>query len=468
MRRLRYILATAFAVAALPAALAQSRQAPQSVRLAFTPEEDERSGAAQPLPAEPATTEEAPATPAVPKTPPQVKASAAILVDSHTGQVLFDRNSRVRRPIASTTKIMTASLILERGNLDDIVTVSKKAANTQYGSLHLRPGEKLTLRDILYGIMMRSANDGCVAAAEHIAGSEAAFVQMMNQKARELGATDTHYVTTNGLFAQEHYSTAADLAKIACYAIRNPAFNALTATAERKIERSIAKQDSMLRNRNKFLKKYPGADGIKTGYVRQSGFCLVASATHPEEGNPWRLISVVLNSPDTIGESAALLDYGFSFYKPIFAAHKGEVLGNPSVRWGKPRQVAAVVAEDVYVVFPRSANPQVARKLTFDPLNAPLKDAQTVGKLAVAFDGQPPLEIPLLAGVAAQKDWMAVVGHTVSIGMGLMLCGLVPIYARAITKGSRKRRRRVPARRRAVDSDGPDLRQRVGGLGAWD
>src|SRR5262249_30614172 len=151
----------------------------------------------------------------------------------------------------------------------------------------------------------------------------------------------------------EHYSTAADLARIACYATRNPEFNALVSTTERKIDRSIAKQDSVLRNRNKFLKRYPGADGIKTGYVRQSGFCLVASATHPEEGNPWRLISVVLNSPDTIGESSALLDYGFAFYKPIYAAHRGEVLGHPGVRWGKPRQVAAVAADDLFVVFPR-------------------------------------------------------------------------------------------------------------------
>jgi serine-type D-Ala-D-Ala carboxypeptidase (penicillin-binding protein 5/6) len=467
MRRLGYLLAAALSVAALPAAFAQPSHSPQAVRLAFTPEEDEVPGTAQPLPEDPATPG-SPAAPAIPKAPPQVKASAAILVDSHTGQVLYDHNSHARRPMASTTKIITATLILERGNLDDVVTVSKKAANTQYGSLHLRPGEKLTLRDILYGIMLRSANDGCVAAAEHIAGSEAAFVQMMNEKARELGALDTHFVTTNGLFAPEHYSTAADLAKIACYATRNPAFNALTSTTERKIERSIAKQDSVLRNRNKFLKHYPGADGIKTGYVRQSGFCLVASATHPEQGNPWRLISVVLNSPDTIGESSALLDYGFSFYKPIFAARKGEVLENPSVRWGDPRQIAAVAADDAYLVFPRSANPQVVRKLAIDPLNAPLKASQTVGKLTTVFDGQTTLEIPLLAAAEARKDWKAVAGHTVSIGLGLLLFGLVPIYARAITKGSRKRRRRVPARRRAVDPDGSDLRQRVGGLGAWD
>jgi D-alanyl-D-alanine carboxypeptidase (penicillin-binding protein 5/6) len=443
------------------------RGAAPNVRLAFTPEEDETPTPDLPTPAQPSP-EAAPGAPATPKAPPKISASEAILVDSHTGQVLFEQNAHARRPIASTTKIMTATLILERGHLDDIVTVSKKAATTQYGSLHLRPGEKLTLRDILYGIMLRSANDGCVAAAEHIAGSEAAFVQMMNEKAREIGALDTHYVTTNGLFAPEHYSTAADLAKIACYATRNPDFNALTATTERKIERSIAKQDSVLRNRNKFLKHYPGADGIKTGYVRQSGFCLVASATHPEEGNPWRLISVVLNSPNTIGESAALLDYGFSFYKPIFAARKGEALASASVRWGRPRQVSAVAADDVYRVFPRSAHPQLTRKVAMTPVSAPVKAAQTVGSLTAAYDDGTTLSTPLVTVGAARKDWVAVAGHTASVAGGLMLFGLGPFYARAITKGSRRRRHRVPARRRAVDPDGSRGRQRVGGLGAWD
>jgi len=464
------LAAASLSAVSLSAAVAQTPMGsvPPGTRIAFTPEVGDTPGPALPVPGDPTTPPTAsPAAPAS-KAPPAIKASAAILVDAHTGQILFEKNARVRRAPASTTKILTATLILERGGLDEIVTVSKKAANTPYGSLHLRPGEKLALGDILYGIMLRSANDGCVAAAEHIAGSEAAFAAMMNKKARDLGALDTNFVTTSGLFAENHYTTAADLARIACYATRNPAFNALVATEERKIERSIAKQDSVLRNRNKFLKRYPGADGIKTGYVRQSGFCFVGSATHPEEGNPWRLIAVVLNSPDTSGETAALLDYGFAQYKPIFAARAGDVVAEPSVRWGTPRQVAAVATEDLYMVFPRAANPEVTKKLELPKLRAPVEEAQQLGTLTVVYDGQVTASVPLRAATEVHKDWMAIVGQSVSIGMGLMLFGLGPLYARAITKGARRRRRRVPARRRTVDPGRPRRRERVGGLGAWD
>jgi D-alanyl-D-alanine carboxypeptidase (penicillin-binding protein 5/6) len=430
-------------------------------QVAFTPERGEDASLGVP----PGGT---PAAPPATSAPPKVRAAAAILVDAHTGQVLFNHNAGVRRAPASTTKILTAILILERGGLDEVVTVSKKAALTPYGSLHLRPGEKLTLEDLLYGIMLRSANDGCVAAAEHIAGSEAAFVQRMNNKAREIGAVETHFVTSNGLFAPNHYSTAADLARIACYATRNPDFNALIATSERKIQRSIAKQDSVIRNRNKFLKRYPGADGIKTGYVRQSGFCLVASATHPEAGNPWRLISVVLNSPDTVGESTALLDYGFAQFKPVFAARRGEKVGEVAVRWGAPRRIAAVAAEDLFLVFPRAAQPRMDRELKLQALTAPVRDEQAVGTLTAVYDGQVRAAAPLVAEAAVTKDWLAVATQGLGVTMGLMLLGLGPRYARAFAKGSRRRRRRVPARRGRVDPRGPRRRQRLSGLGAWD
>jgi D-alanyl-D-alanine carboxypeptidase (penicillin-binding protein 5/6) len=279
---------------------------------------------------------------------------------------------------------------------------------------------------------------------------------------------DTNFVTSNGLHAVNHYSTAADLARIACYATRNPNFNALVATNERKIQRTIAKQDSVLRNRNKFLKRYPGADGIKTGYVRQSGFCLVASATHPEEGNPWRLISVVLNSPDTVGESGALLDFGFAQYKPVFAARRGDRLADAGVRWGSPGRIGAVVSEDVYLVFPRSASPQVTRSIRLDRLGAPVEASQLIGTVTAVYDGQAQATSALLAAGTVQKDWVSVFAHGFVVVAGLTLCGFGPRYARAFTKGSRRRRRRVPARRRGMDPDGARRRQRVSGLGAWD
>jgi serine-type D-Ala-D-Ala carboxypeptidase (penicillin-binding protein 5/6) len=229
--------------------------------------------------------------------PPAVAAKSAILVDAQTGTILFEKDAHTRRAPASTTKIMTATLLLEHGGLDAPVTASARAAKTPYANLHLRPGERIPLRDMLYAILLRSANDGCVAAAETVASSVPAFVEMMNYKAREIGCTETHFVTPNGLYDPNHYTTAADLARMAIYATQYDLFNQIVATKEKLINRSIARTDSLMRNHNRLLSRYPGCDGIKTGYVRQSGKCLVASATRTEEGHPWRLIAVVLNSP---------------------------------------------------------------------------------------------------------------------------------------------------------------------------
>src|SRR5690349_16708212 len=162
--------------------------------------------------------------------PPNVGAASAMLVDAVTGTVLWERNANQRRAMASTTKIMTAALLIERARMTDMVPISDHAIRTPYAGLNAKPGEQIGMEDLLYAIMLRSANDGCVAAAEHVAGSEAAFVGWMNDKAQQLGALDTHFVTTNGLFDPQHYTTAADLARIARYAVRYPLFNQVVAT----------------------------------------------------------------------------------------------------------------------------------------------------------------------------------------------------------------------------------------------
>lgn len=412
--------------------------------------------------------------------PPAVSARSAMLVDTRTGTVLFEKDASTRRAPASTTKIMTATILLEHGGLDTAVTASLRAAHSPYANLHLRPGEKVPLRDMLYAILLRSANDGCVAAAEAVGGTVPEFVEMMNFKAREIGCTDTHFVTPNGLYDPNHYTTAADLAKMAMYATQYPLFNEIVATREKIITRSIARTDSLMRNHNRLLSRYPGCDGIKTGYVRQSGKCLVASATRNEAGHPWRLISVVLNSSNIYRDSAALLNYGFAHFRPVFVAGKGEQVGSANVKWGIPGTVPAVAATDLIAIVPRSGAHRVERSLSLSPQEAPVRPGQVLGRLWVTVDGKPAPHVcliggrpaggaPLLAGRQVSKNW---IGLGTRFGTGplavLLFVGLAPRYARALAKGSRRRRRRVPSRRRSDDPGRPRPGRRPTRHHAWD
>src|SRR5262249_22625357 len=289
--------------------------------------------------------------------------------------------------------------LLEPLGLATPVVASVRAAPSPYANLHLRPGERISMRDLLYAILLRSANDGCVAASEAVAGNVPDFVTMMNYKAHEIGCTDTHFVTPNGLYDPNHYTTAADLAKMAMYATQYPLFNEIVATREKIISRSIARSDSLMRNHNRLLARYPGCDGIKTGYVHQSGKCLVASATREDAGRPWRLISVVLNSPDTYHDSAALLNYGFARYRQVWLAGKGEKMASANVKWGIPNEIPAVPAADVVAIVPRDIGHRVERKLSLSAADAPVRAGRTLGSMSVTVDGQPVTAAGVVAGI---------------------------------------------------------------------
>ncbi|MCL6558998.1 MAG: D-alanyl-D-alanine carboxypeptidase, partial [Firmicutes bacterium] len=221
--------------------------------------------------------------------PPVVTAGAAVLVDARTGQVLYGKNEGQKRPPASTTKIMTALLALEGGDLKQTVTVSPRAASVGEASLDLKAGEKLTLEELIYGALLHSGNDACVAIAEHIAGTEKNFVLLMNQKAKMIGAKDTTFKNTNGLPAPGHLTTAKDLAVLTRYALSNSTFQKIVRTREK----TIGEQEKRyLHNTNRLLWSYDWINGVKTGTTNEAGCCLVASAAR--EGR--QLISVVLHS----------------------------------------------------------------------------------------------------------------------------------------------------------------------------
>ena len=313
---------------------------------------------------------------------PKVSADAAVLMDVNTGQVLYQKNAFQKRPPASTTKIVTALLALEGGDLSQVVTVSKTAASTGESSIYLQAGESLTLEELIYGALLKSGNDACVAIAEQIAGTEENFVQLMNQKAKQLGALDSHFVNCNGLPAKEHYSTAYDLALLTCFALQNPVFRTVVSTKE-KVIRGPGWQ-RQLQNTNRLLGTYALADGVKTGTTNAAGPCLVASATQDNR----RLVSVVLHSADRFNDSISLLEHGFNdfCYSPVLT--KGETIGRISVIDGVYPYVEAVVRDNMMAVVPNGGTDIIEKKIFLEQdLTAPLKKEQKVGRVDLYKDG---------------------------------------------------------------------------------
>jgi D-alanyl-D-alanine carboxypeptidase (penicillin-binding protein 5/6) len=350
-----------------------------------------------------------------------------------------------------------------------MVPISDHATRTEYATLHATPGELIGMQDLLYAVLLRSANDGCVAAAEHIGGSEAAFVDLMNLRARELGAVDTHFVTTNGLHDPQHYSTAADLTRIARHAMRYALFNQVVATAEHRIStRSVNRKDTLLKNHNRFLETYAGADGIKTGYVRQSGKCLVASATRLEGNYPWRLLAVVLNSRDTYRDSGALLDYGFRYFQPVFFARQGVPVGKVAVAGGTISPVALVAREDMLAVVRRGAPAATRLVVQASAPRAPLRRDRAVGTAVAYLNGQFVARGELVPARAVAMGWTGKLSHWGGWSLlTLMLLALGPRYARSVAEGARRRRGRVAPRGRSADLGWPGERGWARRTGTW-
>ena len=228
-------------------------------------------------------------------------ASAAVLMDADTGQVLYDHNGSRRMLIASTTKIMTALVALERASPTDVITVKQKHM-TEGSSMYLKPGERVTVEELLYGLLLCSGNDAALTLAISLCGSEQAFVRQMNCRAEKLGLTRTHFANPHGLDSGENYATALDLARLAQAALRNELFREVVST------KTITCAGRTLTNHNKLLWRYDGCIGVKTGYTKHAGRILVSAA----ERNGQQLIAVTIEDPDDWRDHAALLDHGFA------------------------------------------------------------------------------------------------------------------------------------------------------------
>ncbi len=305
-----------------------------------------------------------------------ISAQKAILMDGLTGRVLYEKQADCKSLIASTTKIMTALIICERCNALDLVQIPKEAVGIEGSSMYLQEGEKLTVQELLYGMMLRSGNDAATALAIFCAGSVEAFAQMMNEKARELKLNDTHFVNPHGLDAAEHYSTARDLAKLAQYAMKNPVFAQTVST------RSVMVGTRSLTNHNKLLWRVEGAEGVKTGYTKAAGRILVSSAQR--QGR--RLVAVTIDDGNDWADHAALYEQGFSRYCSEKILSQGQVLGKLQVFGGAEEKVEVVAVEDFYL--PLAENEKVTIRLSKKGMVfAPVVEGAEAGFAYLCIDG---------------------------------------------------------------------------------
>lgn len=235
----------------------------------------------------------------------QASAQSEIAMELTTGTVLIEGNADARRPMASTTKILTAIIILEDCNLDEVIQVPDEAVGVEGSSIYLKKGEKIDIRDLLYGLMLRSGNDSAAALAIHHSKSIKAFAEVMTERAKKIGAVNSNFKNPSGLPDEEHYTTARDLCKIACYAMRNDQFKEIVGTTE------YTGKFRTYTNKNKMLRLCEGANGVKTGYTLKAGRCLVSSAVR----NGMDIVCVVLNCPDMYERSCAIFDNCFNKYK---------------------------------------------------------------------------------------------------------------------------------------------------------
>ncbi|GAB6929922.1 D-alanyl-D-alanine carboxypeptidase DacB [Paenibacillus sp. JCM 10914] len=316
---------------------------------------------------------------------PPNHAQSAALIDVTSGRLLYSKNGDERMRIASLTKIMTAIVAIEHGKLDDQVTVSKNAFAKEGSSLFLKLGEEMTLENLLYGLMLRSGNDAATAVAEHVGGTEEGFVMLMNEKAQELGMSNSHFMNPHGLDHDEHYSSANDVAVLTAYALQNPVFSEIVKTPTKKAPNPNESWDYKWDNKNKMLRFYEGADGVKTGYTKKAFRCLVSSATRDGQ----QIAAVTLNDGNDWNDHSTMLDYGFAHFPLKQVTEKGQKIQGHTLVTGSTFIYAFAHDEDARLVKRLVLHKPTAPDFSFGLRGhiELLLDNVTIGKVPVYEEG---------------------------------------------------------------------------------
>lgn len=326
-----------------------------------------------------------------------ISAKSAVLIDTSSGRILYEQNAREQLPMASTTKIMTGLLACESGKLDKSVKISPFASGTEGSSLWLKIGEKQTLEDLTYGLMLKSGNDAAVAIAEYLGGSVDAFALLMNKRARELGAVNTNFMNPHGLDADGHYTTAYDLALIAREAMKNKKFRSIVSTKTYSIPMEGEKWDRALKNHNKLLWRYDGCNGVKTGFTKRCGRCLVSSAKRDKK----KLICVTINAPDDWNDHTYLLDYGFSNFRNKRVLKKGEKALKITYDKKNQRKVNLLYAQDYNILIGDSD--VITTEIVKKELKVPAKKGTVAGYVNVYCNGEEIGKIDLITEKAIKE-----------------------------------------------------------------
>jgi D-alanyl-D-alanine carboxypeptidase (penicillin-binding protein 5/6) len=407
--------------------------------------------------------------PAAVARPPAISAPAAVVIDARTGEKLYARSARTRRPIASTTKLMTALITLERTDPDDVFTAPPYPGSAGESTIGLQAGERMSVHDLLRALMLPSANDAAYDLAVNIGGSRARFVRMMNAHARDLGLDDTHYSTPIGLDDPGNYSTASDLATLAAKLMQN-----------RRLARIVNLPGARLRtgshvrrvvNRNDLVARYRFVDGVKTGHTNGAGYVLVGAA----HGNGARVISVVLGTSG-IGardaDSLALLRYGVSLFRRVQPVVKGRTYATAKVRYYDDRTVDLVAARDA-VLTVRRGRPVRRHVIAPKEVEGPLRAGERVGSMQVLVRGAVVQTVPLVTAESVEEAGFvrkatAGIGGTLgAVALLALVCALVlvALRVRVLRRGTRGRalddHHRHAQRRDRQDARGAELPPRA-------
>lgn len=346
------------------------------------------------------------------------------MLDAESGRVLFARSADARRFPASTTKILTALLLAE--HCEPLTEIRAPLDVQQVGgsSLYLEPAERVRAEDLLHALLLRSANDAAYAVAVHIAGSQEAFADLMNERAKQIGCSGSNFTNPHGLHDPLHYTTARDLALITREALRNERFREAAKATRKSIWRSTNLEDTLLINKNRLLSVDPDAVGVKTGYTNPAGHCFVGARSR----DGWTAIVVVLNSADWLADTRSLLDWAFAEHQVTTIVSESEAIASATVAGGEREAVSAAAAHDVRAAL-AMGDGVIDTQVELANLSAPVRAGQQVGELRITLSGGDKLSVPLVAAEAVHAaeprqvpfQWLwATLGMTL-VGAGVVL-----------------------------------------------